>query len=445
MRAFITVLVLVGLLAIGPAANSVVDPTPTLPIEHLVFVMQEDRTFDNYFGTYPGAEGWPEGFTMPIDPSDPSAGTAEPYNLDVTRTPSLPHSTAAMKMAMNDGAVDGFVAAATEFGASDGKLALGYYDSDEIPLYWGLADRYVLADHWFSSVAGPSFPNHLYAYTASRTSTDGTKVYNSVPEEGLEIVTIFDRLQDAGISWKVYVQGYDPESNFRSVEARLGLTDQAAQLIWVPLVGIPRYVDNPAYSSKIVDIDQYYEDLRQEELPAVAFITPSGLSEHPPGDLRLGHFFATDLLEALMFSEHWETSAFVITWDEWGGWADHVPPPQVDEDGYGVRVPALIVSPYAKRGFVDSTVYDHTSPIALINTLYGLDPLSTRDAAANDLTNAFDFNQEPRPPELPPVEYVPPGFEAPQDNTRPIAVAYSVIFGTTLLGFVLANIRRRTP
>ena len=418
-------------------------PEPSLPIDHVVFVMQEDRTFDNYFGTYPGADGWPEGFSLPVDPSDPSQGVAVPYELDVTRTPSLPHSSSAMRDAMNGGKLDSFVSAAETYGATDGKLALGYYDSDAIPYYWGLADRYVLADRWFSSVAGPSFPNHLYAYSATRTSLDGSSVYDSVPAQGMDILTLFDRLEEAGVSWKVYVQGYDPESNFRNPEARLGLTDAAAQLIWVPLVGIPRFVDDPVLSSKIVDINQYFIDAREGNLPAVAWITPSGLSEHPPGDLTLGHFFAFDLLEALMMSEAWWNSAFIITWDEWGGWADHVVPPQVDEDGYGLRVPALIVSPWAKEGYVDSTIYDHTSPIALVNTLYDLEPLATRDAAAADLTEAFDFTQEPRHPEIPSPVYVQPGTAVATEDSRPLVVIYSGVFALSAVGFLGVAAYRR--
>ncbi len=165
----------------------------------------------------------------------------------------------------------------------------------------------------------------------------------------------------------------------------------------VPLVGIPRFVQNPKLNANLVPLAEYFEDARNGELPAVSFITPSGLSEHPPGDLRLGHFFATDLLEALMLSEHWESSAYVLTWDEWGGFADHVAPPQVDEDGYGLRVPGLIVSPYAKPGYVDGTLYDHTSVLATIEEWWDLEPLAERDANVNAFTNAFDFTQEPRP------------------------------------------------
>jgi phospholipase C len=406
------------LFALSPAGASATEGD--IPIEHVVVIMQEDRTFDNYFGTYPGANGWPDGYALRRDPEDDASPLVTPHKLVQTRTPSLPHSDKAMVAAVNGGRMDAFVSAAEEFGASDGALALGYYDGTEIPYYWHLADEYVLADNWFSSVMGPSFPNHLFLFSASRRSPDGIQ-YDNVPEGGMDLETIFDRLEDAGVSWKVYIQGYDPETNYRNTAARLGLTDKAGQLIWVPLVGIPRFVDDPVLSSKLVPIEQYYVDAANGELPEVAYITPSGLSEHPPGDLTLGHFFVMDLLESLMMGPNWDSSAFIVTWDEWGGWGDHAPPPQVDEDGYGVRVPALIVSPYAKRGFVDQTLYDHTSVLAFIETLHGIEPLTARDAAANDLLNAFDFDQEPREPRLPPPEYpevVEAGEEVETETVR---------------------------
>lgn len=412
--------------AVGAALPVAAQSSP--PIDTLVIVMQEDRTFNNYFGTYPGANGWPDGFAMPVDPEDPDAGSVEPYKLQSTRTPSLPHSAKAMIDAFHEGAMDNFIVSADSYGARDGSLTMGYYDYRDIPFYWNLADDYVLADNWFSSVMGPSFPNHLYLFAATMTGRQGQR-YTSVPAEGLDVVTIFDRLEEAGVSWKVYVQGYDPTANFRSTEARLGLTDKAAQLIWVPLVGIPRFLDDSNLSSKIVDLSEYFEDAANGTLPNVVMITPSGLSEHPPGDLRLGHFFAVDLLEALMLSDQWEQSAYILTWDEWGGWADHVSPPQVDEDGYGMRVPGLIVSPYAKQGYIDSTVYDHTSVLATIEWLFDVDPLTIRDANANPFINAFDFSQEPRPAVLPSVDYVIDEPVPPDSPLELLNMAYAVVFG----------------
>ena len=445
----VTSLVLLVLM-VAPAGSQAA--RPDVPIDTLVVVMQEDRTFNNYFGTYPGANGWPDGYRVPRDPNDLSLGYVEPHKLTETRTVSLPHSEKAMRAAYNAGAMDSFVAAAEEFGADDGALALGYYNYNEIPFYWQLADEFVLADRWFSSVMGPSFPNHLYLFSASRTSNtvdeNGDPVrYDSVPSVGMDIETIFDSLQDAGISWKVYIQGYRPDVTYQNAEARAGLHPQAAQLIWVPLVGIPRFVHEPELNENLVPLSEYFEDAAKGELPAVSFITPSGLSEHPPGDLTLGHYFATDLLEALMLSEHWESSAYVLTWDEWGGFADHVEPPQVDADGYGFRVPGLIVSPYAKQGFIDSTTYDHTSVLATIQDWWGLEPLASRDANANTFENAFDFTQSPRPPLVLSTEYNAPDpeIDAAEQVAR-VTSAYvqmALILGAVIaLSFVVGRVVR---
>ena len=428
MRRLGALLTFVAITALSMPADAQEQP----PIDTIVIVMQEDRTYDNYFGTYPGANGWPEGFTMAVDPFDLAAGAVAPFKLDSTRTPSLPHSAKAMVRAFNKGSMDGFIDSAEAYGATDPALTMGYYDYRDIPFYWHLADEYVLADNWFSSVMGPSFPNHLYLFAATMTGPNGER-YTSVPAEGLDVVTIFDRLEEAGVSWKVYVQGYDPTANFRSTEARLGLTDTAAQLIWVPLVGIPRFIDDPVLNSKIVDLSEFFVDAANSELPSVAMITPSGLSEHPPGDLKLGHFFAVDLLEALMVSDQWDRSAFILTWDEWGGWADHVAPPQVDEDGYGMRVPGLIVSPYAKRGYVDSTLYDHTSVLATIEWLFDVDPLTPRDANAAPFENAFDFTQPPRAPVFPAPEYLPEEETPPELPLEELNGVYALVFGSLVV------------
>lgn len=450
---------LAALLSLAVALTIVLVPTASgaderdVPIDTLVVVMQEDRTFDNYFGTYEGANGWPEGYRMPRDPNDLSLGYVEPHKLTETRTVSLPHSEKAMRGAYNEGAMDSFIVSAEAFGAPDGALALGYYNYNEIPFYWQLADEFVLADNWFSSVMGPSFPNHLYLFSGTRyaktaVDAEGNPLrYDSVPAEGMDIDTIFDRLDEAGISWKVYIQGYSDEVTYQNSEARAGLHPQASQLVWVPLVGIPRFVNDPDLNKNMVPLAEYFSDAKNGELPAVSFITPSGLSEHPPGDLRLGHFFATDLLEALMLSDHWDSSAYVLTWDEWGGFADHVAPPQVDEDGYGLRVPGLIVSPYSKPGFVDNTLYDHTSVLATIEDWWDLEPLAERDANANTFANAFDFTQEPRPPLILSTDYLAAPPEAdPEQQVATVNLAYTnmifLIGGSLALGTGIAAWRR---
>ena len=174
-----------------------------------------------------------------------------------------------------------------------------------------------------------------------------------------------------GISWKFYVQNYDPKINYRNLQ---GVGSRDSQVIWVPLLDFDRFIDNPALSSHIVDLKQYYIDLQQGTLPAVAYIVPSGTSEHPPQYPASGQRFIKGLIQELMRSSAWDSSAFVMAYDDWGGWYDHVNPPRVDAYGYGLRVAALMVSPYAKEGHIDHTQLDFTSILKFIETNWGVAP-----------------------------------------------------------------------
>ena len=168
----------------------------------------------------------------------------------------------------------------------------------------------------------------------------------------------------------------------------------------MPLLAYARYLDNPRLFSKIVNLDQYYEDAARGDLPAVSFIAPSGDSEHPPGSVQAGQNLVRSLVTQLMRSPLWNTSAFLWSYDDWGGWYDHVAPPQIDAHGYGFRVPALLVSPYARRGHVDHTTLDFTSALKFIERNWKVDPLAERDRNANTFLNAFDFTAPPRKPVL---------------------------------------------
>jgi phospholipase C len=225
-----------------------------------------------------------------------------------------------------------------------------------------------------------------------------------VAERGQELAaylanvpTIFDRLEETGVSWKFYVQNYDPNITYRDLGT---VGNRASQVVWVPLLNFDRFLDDPELSSHIVDLDQYYEDLRQGTLPEVAYIIPSGASEHPPQYPATGMRFVKNLIQELMRSQAWDSSAFMLVYDDWGGWYDHVPPPQVDEYGYGPRVPALLVSPYARQGYIDSTELDFTSILKFIEYNWNIEPLAERDAKANNFLSAFDFEQAPRQAEF---------------------------------------------
>ena len=172
--------------------------------------------------------------------------------------------------------------------------------------------------------------------------------------------------------------------------------NRASQVVWVPLLNFDRFIDDPDLTSHIVDLSEYYTDLENGTLPAVSYIIPSGASEHPPQYPATGMRFVKSLIQELMRSSAWDSSAFLLTYDDWGGWYDHVTPPQVDANGYGPRVPALLVSPYARRGHIDNTELDFTSILKFIEENWSVKSLSTRDAKANNFLTAFDFGQAPR-------------------------------------------------
>ena len=394
------------------------------PIEHIIVLMQENHTFDNYFGTYPGAEGIPAGTCMPVDPTD-KANTecVEPYHIGDRPIDDLDHSLGTFNTQYNKGKMDGFVYALSQRN-QNGALAMGYYDDRDLPYYWNLADEYVLFDHFFSSDHGGSFANHMFWVTAQYGGSRAT-------EEGYShLTTIFDRLEERGISWKFYVQNYDPQINFRTLDQYSG--NRASQIIWVPLLNIDRFLDDPKLASHIVDMSEYYKDLENGTLPAVAYIAPAGASEHPPGSIRSGQKFVKALIQALMRSDSWNSSAFLLTYDDWGGWYDHVVPPQVDKYGYGLRVPALLVSPYARRGHVDSTVLDFTSIPKFIEENWDLEPLAERDAKANSFMSAFDFSQPAREPAFIPFERV-----VPEKRVEPRRVVIYAAYGGALILAIL--------
>jgi phospholipase C len=373
-------------------AQAVAAPVANTPIEHVVFLMQENHSFDNYFGTYPGAEGIPEGTCMPLNPHD-TANTEciKPFRMgDGSVDLEDPdHSSKTAELQLNNGEMNGFYYALTQRN-QDGRLAMGYYDGEDLPYHWNIADNYVLFDKFFSSALGGSFINHWYSLSGTSDETNGRTLQEALGE----LPTIFDRLQDKGLTWKFYVQNYDPNLTYRTAASYPA--NRQSQVVWVPLLAIDRYIDDPELNRHIVDLSEYYEDLANGTLPNVAYIVPSGPSEHPPSSLASGQRFVKTLIQTLMFSKYWTNSAFIWSYDDWGGFYDHVLPVKVDEYGYGFRVPALLVSSYAKRGYIDSTTLDYTSVLKFIEDNWDLAPLASRDANANSISGAFDFSAPPR-------------------------------------------------
>jgi phospholipase C len=434
------VAVCAAVLGLALVAGSARAAAPRTPIHHFITLMQENHTFDNYFGTYPGADGIPPGTCVPIDPRKGRKPCFKPFHIGSNSIAprDLDHSTATARLQYNDGRMDGFISALRRRN-QDGRLAMGYRNGDDLPFYWNLADDYVLYDRFFSPAFGGSYLNHVYWATAS----PGGGI-DRVPEEGLSnLPTIFDRLQKAHVTWKFYVQNYDPRLNYRTFKDFPG--NRASQVIWVPILNFARYIDDPAFMRHVVPLRQYFKDLDNGTLPEVSYIAPSGPSEHPPSNLASGEAFVRGLINGLMDSSSWRSSAFLLAYDDWGGWYDHVKPPQVDNFGYGFRVPAILVSPYARQGFVDSTTLDFTSILRFIEDNWGLAPLTRRDATAKSIAGGFDFAAAPRKASFVSAHRGPAEEEARVVRSR-VYLLYLGALGLPVLivvSAVVARMRRR--
>lgn len=311
----------------------------------------------------------------------------QPFHLEDTKTEIPYYGSKAYQISYNNGLMNGFLFTQLSNGY-DPKLVMGFYDERELPYYWKFASEFVLADNFFAPTMDTGLASHLYLYTGS--SADYQK---NISFPGLIDLnrTIFDELEESGLSWRVYVDDYDPALNYTNDDTK---TNRFINLI----PAIPRFVDNKSLNSNIVDLVEYFQDLRTNDFPSVAYIVTPNSDESSPRDVSVGQEFTASLVQALMKSKHWNDSALVITYRESGGWYDHVSPPIIDGQPYGFRVPSLIISPFAKRGYVDNTLYDVTSILKFIEYNYGLSPLAKRDANANNMLNAFDFTQLPREP-----------------------------------------------
>jgi phospholipase C len=410
------------------------------PIHHFIVLMQQNHTFDNYFGTYPTADGIPPNACMPSNlPDDMIRTCVKPFQLVDYPVIDLPHNSGVFDRQYNGGRMDGFVRSINSF-SMDGTLSMAHYGSQDIGYYWGLADQYVLFDRYFSSAKAGSVPNRMFWVSGG----PGVAT-NNIPKQGFgDVHTIFDELQLRGISWKFYVANYDPKLTYRSLA---NLSYLPPQVQWVPLLSFARFLDDPSLSSHIVDLREYYADLQNGTLPAVSFITlQGGISEHPATDIRQGEMAVKSMIQALMESDVWWNSAFLLTYDEGGSWYDHVAPPQVDSYGYGLRVPALLVSPFARQGFVDSTLLDHTSNLKFIEENWGLQPLAQRDAAANDFMSAFDFSQSARQPAFIPFLYTRETTKpAPSRNVIYVTYGSGLFLAMALIAGVAISDSRRRP
>jgi phospholipase C len=389
-----------GAVDAGPGADSGPSfPFPT-PIEHVIVVVKENHTFDNFFGSFPNAEG------------TRYATTSTGGLYAVGRPPLLPlsnlcHSHECALADWNGGAMNGWNSA----NPSD-TMAFDQYLEADIPNYWQYARNFTLADHFFSSMLGPSFPGHSFVLSAqaawaidnpSQTfiwgcddpagTTVATQDQTMCMEQSVfpcfDYPTIPDVLP-AGLSWKFYGSVEPPISG----------------QIWTMFNSVRHLRNSPTYATNVVDANTFDGDVDQGHLPNVVWLVDQDLaSEHPPLSICNGENWTVGHLNHVMNSPYWAKTAIVLVWDDFGGWYDHVKPPvQYGCDaqqpyGLGFRLPAIIISPYAKPGFILSSVAHQASVPKLIEALFNLPALHSMDPAAqdgpmtNDLTEAFDFNQ----------------------------------------------------
>ncbi len=452
--------------------TATVEPVPTgvgiHKIHHVVIIMQENRSFDSYFGTYPGADGIPglagNPGNVPCVPDSASGSCVKPFHDRQDRSLGGPHSNAAAISDENGGQMNGFVDEQNkgmagcertfnpDCGTSGGTPdVMGYHDGSDIPNYWAYAHDFVLQDHMFESDASWSLPSHLYmvsewsAYCSLKGDPQSCRSAVENPgyppdfarRLGVALPTapnyawtdLTYLLHKYGVSWGYYVyKGSEPDCDSNAALTCAPINQNAKTPgIWNPL---PYFTDvqQDNQLGNIKSLTNFYADARTGNLPAVSWVTPNGrVSEHPPGLITTGETYVTSLINAIMQSPDWSSTAIFLAWDDWGGFYDHVMPPQVDEQGYGLRVPGLVISPFARQGFIDHQTLSFDAYVKFIeDDFLGGQRLNPKtdgrpdprpdvredEPLLGDLTADFDFNQQPRPPvilpDTPPSDLITP-------------------------------------
>jgi phospholipase C len=413
-------------------------------IKHVIVIMQENRSFDSYFGTYPGADGIPPTACVP-DPLN--GGCVRPFHDPNDLNSGGPHGAANAVADVDGGRMDGFVAQAEvgkrkrcrdpnspnctqRAGATD---VMGWHDAGEIPNYWAYAKNFVLQDRMFEPNASWSLPEHLFMVSewSARCSREGDpfSCVNALQDPGsppdfqggngaapdYAWTDLTYLLHKRKISWRYYVfAGTEPDCQDDSAMTCAPVKQGAKTPgIWNPLP----YFDTVRQDDQlqnVTSLTNYFAAARRGTLPSVAWIVPTGaVSEHPPGLVSAGEKYVTKLVNAAMRGPEWKSTAIFLSWDDWGGFYDHVVPPRVDENGYGLRVPGLVISPYARKGLVDHQTLSFDAYVKCIEDDFlksqRLDPrtdgrpdprpdVRERMPQLGNLVRDFDFTKKPRRP-----------------------------------------------
>ena len=396
------------------------------PIKRVIYVMLENRSFNNIFGRFPGVEA-------------SEVGDLFGKEVRLRRCPEylpgdLQHDRAAHLNDWHHGKQDGFGG-----GSWGDPWAYTIHDEHQLPNYWLWAKEYALSDHFFASAAGPSYPNHFFfiagqsggaidnpenigsskmpgggtfkSWGCDAISNEDGGVYVFVKDEHGNLSkrspcftfrTVGEQLSEIGVDWAYY----------SAVPGQPGY-------FWNGYNGIHDvFHDRDYWNAHVRSVDELVKDIRAGKLPAVTWVTPRfQLSDHPPYSSAWAHNWVTDIVNAVMHGDTWEHTAIFVTWDEWGGFYDPVAPPPVDDLGLGFRVPLLTISPYTRRGLIDDEIGEFSTPLRFIADNWGLDHLTPRIRRTHNMEHLFDFGSGPRPPVIATAKagtYLKDPYENPQ-------------------------------
>jgi phospholipase C len=416
------------------AAREIISATP---IKHVVIVMEENHSFDSFFGTFPGANGIPAGVCAP----DPATGGCDPpYHNPAGYTHDLPHGQRDTVSDIDSGRMDGFVRREQATCHCSTHESMGYFDANDIPDYWQYAENYTLQDNLFEPDTSWSYPSHLYMVSEwsavcqsttdpfsckSNASPRDKLVPTTWPSNQLPWTDLTWLLHGAGVSWSYYVApGTEPDCTPSGCNAG---QNSGTPSYWNPLPWFGD-VQQDGELGNIKDVGSFYSDVSNGTLPAVSWVVPNHVnSDHPnagPGSTpnSASEPYVVKLINAIESSSAWDSTAILLSWDDWGGEYDNVIPPKVDNLGYGLRVPSILISPYARQGYIDHQTLSFDAYNKFIEDNFvnssRLDPATdgrpdprpdVRETAPilGDLMNDFQFNQAPAPPILLPTLTLP--------------------------------------
>ncbi len=381
-------------------------------IHHVVIIMQENRSFDSYFGTFPGADGIPmqNGVPAVCVPDLERSQCARPFHDPSDSNRGGPHTMSDAILDVDGGRMDGFViqqergfpvcAGPADPTCSGGPDVMGYHDEREIPNYWAYARHYVLQDHMFEPDASWSLPSHLFTVSGwsatctrpgdpSSCTNDDETVPVPGPKTHYDWTDLTYLLHQHGVSWGYYLSaGTEPDCENDEAVCPSHPQSPSVPSIWNPLPDFTT-VKQDGQEGNIQLVANFVAAAREGTIPAVSWIVPSfDVSEHPPASISVGERYVTSLINAIMQGPAWESTVIFLTWDDWGGFYDHVVPPVVDQNGYGLRVPGLVISPHARRHHIDHQMLSFDAYLKFIEDVF---------LGGQRLDPATDGRPDPRP------------------------------------------------